>query len=177
MSDRSGQARALTTFAPIIPGREAGLHAHVNAFPRGADSPLARSPRTHVARWVIIDRLPTHKVDRPDYLRRNHLLFSASFDGEETSYLTELAEQLGDEVEAIWGNCEGFPAGTTGERFAAWLLERRVPNSFFFSAYPHATLPDVRNALAAREQALDFALRAQSLDPAERLRAFRAEFP
>jgi hypothetical protein len=177
MSDRSGQARALTTFVPIVPGREAGLDAHLKAFPRGAGSPLAGSPRTHVARWVIIDRLPTRKVDRPDYLRRNHLLFSASFDGDETSYLVGLTAHLGSEVEAIWGNCEGFPPGATGERFATWLLTHRVRNTFFFSAYPHATLADVRNALAAREQALAFALRAQSLDPAERLRTFREQFP
>jgi hypothetical protein len=177
MSDRSGQARGLTTFVPITPGEETALHEHVRALPRGAASPFARSTRTHVARWVIIDRLPTRCVPRPDRLRRHHLLFSASFDGEETSYLTEVTRLLGDEVPAIWGHCVGFPGVADVERFVSWLLEHRVRNSFFFSAYPHATVHDVRNALAARDQALAFALRAQDLDPPARLRAFREAFP
>jgi hypothetical protein len=177
MSDRSGQARALTTFAPIIPGKESALHEHLGGFAGGAGSPLARSTRTHVARWVVIDRLPTQCVPRPDHLRCHHLLFSACFDGEETSYLTELTMLLGDEVPAIWGHCEGFPGVTAPSSFVAWLLEHRVPTSFFFSAYPHGKVHEVRNALAARDRALGFALRTQDLDPGARLRAFREAFP
>jgi hypothetical protein len=176
MSDRAGQARALTTFVPIVPGRETALHEHVSAFPRGAGSPLARSARTHVARWVIIDRLPTTAVPRPDRLRLWQLLFSASFDGEEESYLRELVDILGEEVAAIWSHCVGFP-GASADAFVPWLREHRVRNSFFFSAYPNATVHDVRNALAARDRVLEFALRGQDLDPAARLRAFREAFP
>ncbi len=43
--------------------------------------------------------------------------------------------------------------------------------------YPGATVHDVRNALAAREQAIAFALRAQDLPPAGRLDAFLSSFP
>jgi len=176
MSDKSGQARALTTFVPIVPGREQALHEHVNAFPRGAGSTLARSPRTHVGRWVIIDRLPTSAVPRPDRLRRWQLLFSTSFDGDEPGYLREIVDVLGDEVAAVWSHCVGFP-GPAADAFIPWLLEHKVRNSFFFSAYGNATVHDVRNALVARERALELALHAQDLDPAARLRAFREAFP
>lgn len=61
--------------------------------------------------------------------------------------------------------------------FVDWLFAHRVSTSFFFAAYGDATLHDVRNALAAREQALAFALRAQALEPEARLQAFREAFP
>ena len=177
MSDRSGRAHALTTFVPIVAGEETALHEYIRGFAQGAQSPFARSARTHVARWVVIDRLPTQCVPQPDRLRRFHLLFSASFDGDEVSYLTELTGLLGPEVAAIWGHCEGFPGAEDRDAFVGWLREHRVRNSFFFSAYPQASVHDVHNALAARDQALGFALRTQGASAEERLRAFREAFP
>lgn len=177
MSDRSGQARALTIFTPIRPGEERPLHEYLTGLPRGSGSPLAASDRTHVARWLIVDRLPDYCVPHQDRLRRQHLLFSSSFDGEERSYLEGLTTILQDRIPAIWGRCEDFPGLQSRSGFVAWLLEHRVATSFFFAAYGHETLHDVRNALAAREQALAFALRAQALDPPARLQAFREAFP
>jgi hypothetical protein len=177
MSDRAGQARALTTFVAIRPGEEEALEGYLQGLERGPGSPLARSARTHVARWVIIDRLPSMCVPRPDRLRRNQLYFSASYDGDEASYLDELAGLLAPVIPEIWGRCENYPGIEDRGRFVAWLLEHRVVNSFFFSAYPKATVHDVRNALAAREQALAFALRTQDLGADERLQAFREAFP
>lgn len=177
MSDRSGQARALTIFTPIRPGEEDPLKEYLRALPRAADSPLARSERTHVARWLIVERLPSECVPRPDRLRRHQLLFSSSFDGDETSYLEGLEKLLAPEIPEIWGRCEGFPGLQSGGAFVAWLFEHRMPTSFFFSAYPDAKVHDVRNALTTRDQALAFALRAQDLDPQSRLQAFREAFP
>ena len=177
MSDRDGQARALNLFTPIRPGQEETLRGYLARLPRGSGSPLARSGRTHVARWVIIDRLQTECVPKPDRLRRIQLLFTASFDGEERSYLHDLVRVLGSEVPEIWGRCEGFPGTSVPGALVDWLLDHRVPSSFFFAAYGQRTLPQVRNALAAREQAIAFALRAQEMDPHARLRAFREAFP
>lgn len=177
MSDRSGQSRALNLFTPIRPDREEALRTYLEALPRGAESPLARSARTHFARWVIIDRLPTESVPQPDRLRRNQLLFTSSFDGEERSYLEDLVRILAPEIPQVWGHCEGFPGLSQPNALIEWLLAHRVPTSFFFAAYNTSTVGDVRNALAAREQTIAFALRAQGMDPAARLRAFREVFP
>jgi hypothetical protein len=177
VSDRSGQARALTVFTPIRPGEEHALLEYLSALPRGAGSPLAASDRTHVARWLIVDRLPDYCVPRQDRLRRQQLLFSSSFDGDERSYLEELTNLLLPHLGKIWGRCEDFPGTQSRSAFVDWLLAHRVPTSFFFAAYGDQTVHDVRNALAAREQALAFALGAQGLEPQARLQAFRKAFP
>ena len=176
MSDRAGQARALTLFTPIRPGEEHALREYLTGLPRGTGSPLAASDRTHVARWLIVDRLPDYCVPRQDRLRRQQLLFSSSFDGDERSYLEGLTDLLLTQIPEIWGRCEGFPGVQSRSQFVGWLLEHRVRTSFFFGAYGDATLHEVRNALAARDQVLGFALRAQQLDPQARLQAFREAF-
>ena len=177
MSDRNGQARALNIFTPIRPGEEHALHNYLADLPRGHASPLARSARTHFARWVIIDRLPTECVPRPDRLRRTQLLFTSSFDGDQRSYLEDLVNVLAAEIPEVWGRCEGCPGTAASAALVDWLLDHKVRSSFFVAAYNKSTVHDVRNALAAREQALDFALRAQGMDPARRLQAFREAFP
>jgi hypothetical protein len=177
MSDRSGQSRALNVFTPIRPGEEEALRSYLGSFPRGHESPLARSGRTHVARWVIIDRLQTECLPDPDRLRRIQLLFTSSFDGDERSYLEDLVRVLAPEIPEIWGRCEEYPGLDAPAALVDWLLDHRVASSFFFAAYGQSTVQQVRNALAAREQAIAFALRAQDMDPQERLRAFREAFP
>lgn len=177
MSDRNGQARALNVFTPIRPGEEQALHAYLTDLPRGPASPLARSQRTHFARWVIIDRLPTECVPKPDRLRRVQLLFTSSFDGGRRLYLEDLVGVLTPEIPDIWGRCEGYPGLSVRGALVDWLLAHTVRSSFFVAAYNESTVHDVRNALAAREQALAFALRAQDMDPGARLQAFREAFP
>ena len=175
MSDRNGQASALNIFTPIRPGEEEALHEYLAGLERGPGSPLARSTRTHVARWVIIDRLPTECIKKPDRLRRIQLLFTSSFDGDKRSYLEDLMNVLTEQILEIWGRCEGCPAAPAA--IVDWLLDHSVKSSFFVAAYNQSTVYDVRNALAAREQALAFALRAQDMNAAARLQAFREAFP
>lgn len=177
MSDRSGQTRALNIFTPIRPGEEEALRTYLGRLPRGPESPLARSSRTHVARWVIIDRLQTECVPKPDRLRRIQLLFTSSFDRDERSYLDDLVRVLAPEIPEIWGRCEDYPGLSAPSALVDWLLDHRVPSSYFFGAYSNSTVQQVRSALAAREQAIAFALRAQEMEPNARLRAFREAFP
>ena len=44
------------------------------------------------------------------------------------------------------------------------------------AAYPHATVPQVKAALAAREQLIAFAVRTQGMEPDDLWQAFRDEF-
>lgn len=175
MSDRAGQASALTALIPIAAERESELRGYLQALPRGAESPLARLPRTHVARWVVIDHLPSDPPD-PDRLDDNRLLFSCSIDGEVESYLRELCRELRTEAARIWGCCIGFPGVDDETAFARWILDHHLKTSFFVAAYPDATVGDVRNSLAAREQMLRFVLSSADMDPAARLADFRSRF-
>jgi hypothetical protein len=156
--NRSGQACALTVLTPIEPGREPALRAHLEGL-CDEGSPLARVPRTHFGRWVIVpgfERLP-----------QPYLLFTSCFDGPLDSYLDELCEGLAADGPAIWGR--------SGDALKRHLLEHRVDAGIFVAAYPRATVAKVRRSLALRDRAVDFAVRSQDMEPAALRDAFLEE--
>lgn len=171
--NRRGQAYALTVLTAIRPGEEAPLRSYLEGL---QPSPLARLPRTHFARFVIVPALYTEASQRhPDGLERELLIFSASFDGPRDSYVEELCATLADEARAIWGRCEG--AGEAqGADLKRYLLRHQLRTGFFVAAYPDATVPEVRRCLGVRERMLGFAVRAQAMAPAELRRRFIDEF-
>ena len=107
----SGQAYALTVLTPILDGHAAELTAHLDALPEGDASPLARVPGTHLGRWVVIDQVKYqgHGQRRRDSLDASRLLFTSNFDGELDPYLERLRTGLGEDADAIWGHCRGYP--------------------------------------------------------------------
>jgi hypothetical protein len=141
--DRSGQARALTVLTPIAPGADGELRAYLEGL-RPSSSPLARLPRTHFGRWVIVPDFVSDGERGPDHLATPHLLFTACFDGPLDSYLDELCDELSDEASA----------------------------GYFVAAYPEATVGQVRGALTRREDLIAFARSAQGMDPARLQAAF-----
>jgi len=56
------------------------------------------------------------------------------------------------------------------------VRERQAPAGLFQSAMPRATVTEVREALALREQVIDFAVEAQGMDAAALQERFRASF-
>jgi hypothetical protein len=171
-----GNMYALTVLTPIAPGAEESLKAYLEGLPRD-DSPLARLPRTHFGRWVIVEELRADPSDRkPDVLGCQYLVFSSTLDGDLSSYLDELCEELATEAEQIWGVCIGAPHPTHGPALKDYLLHNQIHTTLFFSAYPDATVADVRHSLELRNQTLAFAVGAQGLEPAALQHAFREEF-
>jgi hypothetical protein len=172
-ANRSGQACALTVLTPILPGSEAELRAHLEALhERG--SPLARLPRTHFGRWVVVPDFVREPGQRhADRLRCPYLLFTSCFDGPLDSYLDELCAGIGAEALEIWGRCAGCPADSAGLK--AYLLHNKIDTGIFVAAYPRATVARVRHSLERRERTIAFALRSQGMEPAALQRAFVEE--
>lgn len=168
--DSAGSMCTLTAITPVEPGREQALREELAGWGDAQESPMARVPRTHLARFIVIDRLPFLE------LRRHHLLFNAAFDAPWDGYPAAVHEALGDRAERIWGNCAGYPAGAGAARFAEWLLEHRIRARAVVAAYPDATLEDVRRALALRHRIGLFARRTQRRAPDHVLAAFEQEF-
>ena len=171
-----GQMYALTVLTPIAPGAEPALRGYLEALGEG-ESPLARLPRTHFGRWVIMQRLVTGRGQRRrEDLGGPFLIFSSTFDGDLDSYLNELTTELGDEAEHIWGACIGAPQPARGPALKDYLLHNQIDTGLFFSPYPHATVRQVRDGVRDRDRAIVFAVRAQTMDPTERQRAFLEAF-
>jgi hypothetical protein len=170
MADVRGQATALTTLTPIVHGREQHLREVLEAFPHGPGSPLAEVGGTHFARWVIVPQLVYgRRPQKPDTLLSQYLLFTSTFDGPCDAYLAEMSATMPAEIEAVWRNCVGYRSLAA---FPAYLEQHRIRTNLFVAAYPNATLPEVRDALALRRRLQDLALRADALDD----ESLRSEF-
>jgi hypothetical protein len=171
-----GRTYSLLVLTPIRPGQEDALHAYLEAL-AGDGSPLARLPRTHLARWLILDDMPAPPgLDLHDPLGGAYLLFTSAFDGDLDSYLDELAARLGPEAGEIWGRCIGCPQPAEGAALKAYLGRNQIDCGFAFAAYPDASVAQIRAALDKRERLIAFAIRAQDLEPGQRRAAFLDEF-
>jgi len=159
---------------PIRPGMLGDLRAYLEDLD-GRDGPLARLPRTHMARLLILPDMPV-PAGVQDPLDGPYLLFTANFDGDLDSYLDELAERLAPEAGEIWGRCIGCPQPAAGAALKAYLGRNKLDSGVVFAAYGQASVRRIRGALDKRARLQDFVVRAQELDPAARRRAFLEEF-
>jgi hypothetical protein len=173
----SGQAYALTVLTPVRAGAETALARDLDGLGAGAESPLARVPGTHFARWVVIGDVVYEGRGRRDHLSLARLLFTSNFDGPLAAYLEGLRTGLGETADVIWGHCPGYPGRQEPAAFAAYLRAHQVESSLFFGAYGDRTVAEVQGSLAARRQLIDFALRTQSLEAAALKAAFEGAFP
>jgi hypothetical protein len=132
------------------------------------NSPFARSLRTHVVRFVVIDdvifngRDPTDalrvalnekKLDPTiakayDQLRCPYLLFVVDFDGDSgdpselESYLKELWELMPAELTSVFERCYKFDGVKTGQQFADFVKLGQIETTMPFNDYwvPDPTL-------------------------------------
>jgi hypothetical protein len=175
----SGQAYALTVLTPILDGHAQALTEHLEALPQGAASPLARVPGTHLARWVVIDdvKYQGHGQRHRDALAESRLLFTSNFDGPLDSYLEAMRTGLGEDADAVWSHCRGYPGHGDRESFASWLRAHALEAALFFAAYGGQTLEQVHSNLDQRTRLIEFALGAQGLAAADLKARFQAAFP
>jgi hypothetical protein len=174
-----GQAVGFLALTPIKAGEEGPLRTYLEGLGRSADSPLARSARTHMARWVIVADFfndPSFKQRKEEHLAVPWLAFSSNADGDLDGYLDELCAALSDVAGEIWGRCIGCPEPATGDALKAYLKHNQIDCGFFYAAYGAATVAKVKASLAQSEQLRAFATRAQGMAPADLQQAFVAEF-
>jgi len=175
--NRVGGVYALTVFTPIVPGHEDALRAHLAALPVGEQSPLARLDQLHLSRIQIFDALvdqgPPH---RRETLKRHHLLFTSTVDGDLDPYLDAICERIGAEADGWWGHCVGYPGTVDRAAFKRYIRAHKVDTNLLAVANPGATVQDVRESLALRERVIDFAAGAQGLDAAALRERFLATF-
>jgi hypothetical protein len=174
--NRTGGVYALTTFASILPGHADEVQAYLDAMPPGAESPLARLEQLHLSRIQIfhelVDQEGGHKVDKLD---APQLVFTSSFDGDLDAYLDAIADEV-PEADDWWGHCMGYPGRSEKAAFRQWIKDHQIHTQLFANAYHEATVQDVRDALAAREEIVAFAAETQGLDAADLQKRFLAEF-
>ncbi len=157
MANTVGQAYGLTVLSPIrgdlVNGvsRARLLRTQLAALPNGPDSPFARLPMMHFARWVVIDELPVEGFPaKDDQLANAWLLFVCEFDGALDPMLQLLATAAGEAVDAICAHCVGYPGADSLRAFATWFHKCQIETTFLFSSYPDDTVADVQRALVVQ---------------------------
>jgi hypothetical protein len=110
---------------------------------------------------VLIDRLGTvHDLRYSIIDEDTRLLFASTFDGDWDAYINDFASTIPDPIDMIFGEAEGFP-GIHSPDIKDWIVKHQVSATYFYSAYPNASVRDVWKALKI-EGGLDVILDAAS---------------
>jgi len=177
MGNTCGNAYAFMAVTAILPGQEDELERRLAGFGVGEGSPLARMGTTHFARWLVLrDLVYQGPPQTRDSLQSAYLFFVSNFDGELDTYLDAMLASMPTEAQAVWSCCVGFPGTADPEAFKAWLKHNQLQTTFFVSAYPQASVADVREALALRRRITEFAISPQVLDTDSLHQAWTREF-
>ncbi len=177
--NESGQASGFLSMTAIKPGEVDHLRAYLEGFRDRGERPLEKVPGTHMARFVIIEKFnckPSYRQRRNETIACASLAFSSNLDGPIDAYLDRLCETFQPEAQEIWGRCVGSPAICAGQALKAYLKHNQIDCGFFYAAYGEATVEKVKASLDQRDRMMDFATRAQGMEPAELQQAFQAEF-
>ena len=157
-----GCVSEVTLLTPVKPGRIDGelrsyeqrlagaLDSVQRRIERGIPTPIGQLPTIHFARWLILrpaQYLQYSGIDPPaGHTYRSWLFFTSNFDGDMKDYLREFSVFLGEDVDRIWGNCEGWPPGGSRDFEAFWDYAKRhqIPTHAFYAAYPELTVGRIR---------------------------------
>lgn len=107
------------------------------------DGYLGSMRTIHFAQWSIVGN-------------GSRLVFFSNFDGSWESYLDDFIEKAHGGLSLAWGSCVGFPpcrflvlgGASHGLQFKAWARRSMAPASFWFSAYPAATVNQIERQTA-----------------------------
>jgi hypothetical protein len=194
---RSGRSFAVTLLTPVLAGAEGELSAYLNALGVGDESPLAKLPYVHFARWVVIDQLKTAWPGAPippPRLKSQYLLFTASVTAPAEdhvtpaegryaerlpeSFLYELCTRIPANAHSIWRHCVGYPGISEADAFVRYLARSQLETSLFHVGYADVTVDEARLALAARDALVTFARDHQHEQDSEKLQqAYLEESP
>ncbi len=181
MPNQSGQVYGLTILSPII--EDEGLdicHSmeirwYLGHLARDHKSPFAQISSTYLARLVVMDDVVY--VGAPaceEHLKSRYLVFEANFDGDLETYLTRLARETPEFVDAVWKHCVGYPGISDTAAFVAYMKKCQITTTFFFADVNNRTVPQTLKALQTQSALASFIEKHQGKPPAEMQREFGA---
>lgn len=144
---RGDGATEVTLIHKIQEGKERNVVEFLEALANSElEDTLWASEEIHFLRMFTIDN-------------DTRLVFISNFDGAVETYLADFLVHMPDHLDAMWGNCVGYPekgAGGDFKGFMEFIVTGYVPCQFFFAAYPDATVKQVWRALDWENKTRDF---------------------
>lgn len=181
MPDQNGQVYGLTILSPIIEDERLDichsmeLRWYLAHLPRDHKSPFARISSTYLARLVVMDDVVY--VGAPaceEHLKSRYLVFETNFDGDLDTYLTRMARETPEFVEAVWKHCVGYPGVSDVAAFIAYMKKCRIATTFFFADVNNRTVQQSLKALQTQSAIARFIEKHQGKPAAEMQREFGA---
>jgi hypothetical protein len=133
---------------------------------------LAFLPFVH---WVIVKRNSFPRLDdhQPaEKLNYDYLFFLSTFIGSWSTYIEAFADVLYVPLDTVWFWSVGYPFARPVGPLKAYIRRNQVESDHSYSAYPGASVRDVRAGLELRRQLETFAKTSWELSPDR----FAAEF-
>jgi hypothetical protein len=174
--DRIGVTQHLTAVFAVKPDEAAALPVALALL--GHPGPFTLVDGVRHARLVVLDGLPGD--GRRNWRLRPrppvaYLLFSVAYEGTLETLVAAMLEAFGDQLDEVFGRCEGFPADRSPAAVADFVHRHRHRGLITFSTY-RASVAEIGRALALQQAMVAIVGAAPELDVAT-LRARLAEVP
>jgi hypothetical protein len=177
MSNIHGKVYAMNTVSPMKPWKTYILRffffvwRHYKPLGNG----LVDLSFIHFARWVIVSRhsFPrlAHLQPRDD-LQYDYLFFFSNFNGTWNQYIDAFSAVLFSGLNLIWRWSEKFPGSRPVTPFKNFIVRGQVGTPYYYTAYPNATINDVKAAHRVQAALKDFEKLSNGMAPAKFAEAY-----
>jgi hypothetical protein len=107
------------------------------------NNPMEGIDTIHYARWLVIDTDIEKGVSSMGDMPK--LVFSSNFDGDPEEHLMTVCEKVGDLIDDVYDNCEGYPTykPVKPEERYKYLSQWKVKPSAFYEGSPGRTVKQI----------------------------------
>jgi hypothetical protein len=181
MANQSGNVYGLTILSPILDdphtdiSHDCAIRNYLANLPRDYRSPFAKLSSTHIARLVVMDDvIYVGTPAREEHLQSKYLVFESNLDGDLDTYLTRMAKEIPELVDAVWRHCVGYPGVANVAAFVAYMKKCQLETTFYFADVNSHTVQSTLRALRVQASVSHFIAENQGKPVEELQAAFRA---
>ena len=126
--------------------------------------------------WSIVKRShfdvfdPASKASK--HLAHDYDLFLSTYDGPKAPYIEAFTDVLGNGINFVWGFSVGYPGTLPETNYSRYIALNLVDADHHYSAYPSASVVDVRRCLHLHEELKAFATNSRNLSDEHFRQAF-----
>jgi hypothetical protein len=120
--------------------------------------------------WVVVKRnqFPHLDPEQPvENLNYDYLFFLSTFNGPWGPYIDAFADVLYEPLDAVWFWSVGYPFARPVSRLKTYIIHNQIESDHAYSAYPGASVRDVRAAVDLYDELTKFAETSKNLTPAQ----------
>jgi hypothetical protein len=132
-----GRSNEFTIISKLKPG---GAERMRKLMPDGFDSERQKHTdhlgTVHDLRFVIFDN-------------DTKLLFASTFDGDWDAYINDFGARIPDLIDLSFGEADDYP-GIKSPDIKDYIAKYQVTSTYFYSAYPNASVRDVWKAMKVK---------------------------